>query len=100
VVAAGAPTILETAIVLVSRLPHARTLLNDFLSEAEVEIIPFTREHYDAALDAFERYGKARHRAALNFGDCMSYAIARISGLPLLFTGRDFQQTDVLRVDH
>ncbi len=99
VVAAGAPTILETALVLSSRLPrNARGLLNDFLREADIEIIPFTHDHYYAALDAFERYGKGRHPAALNFGDCMTYAVARISGMPLLFTGGDFAKTDILRV--
>jgi ribonuclease VapC len=99
VVAAGAPTLVETALVLSSRMrKNARALLNEFLREAEVEIITFTRDHYEVAVDAFERYGKGRHSAALNFGDCMTYAVARISGMPLLFTGRDFPKTDILRV--
>ena len=98
VVAAGAPTLVETALVLSSRVPNARVLLNEFLREAEVENISFTRDHYEVAVDAFERYGKGRHSAALNFGDCMTYAVARISGMPLLFTGRDFSKTDILRV--
>ena len=98
-VAAGAPTLVETALVLSSRMrKNARALLNEFLREAEVEIISFTRDHYEAAVDAFERYGKGRHSAALNFGDCMTYAVARISGMPLLFTGKDFSKTDILRV--
>jgi len=99
VVAAGAPTLLETALVLSSRMrKNARVLLNEFLREAEVEIISFTRDHYEVAVDAFERYGKGRHSAGLNFGDCMTYAVARISGMPLLFTGRDFSKTDILSV--
>jgi ribonuclease VapC len=99
VVAAGAPTLVETALVLSSRMrKNARVLLNEFLREAEVEIISFTRDHYEVAVDAFERYGKGRHSAALNFGDCMTYAVARISGMPLLFTGKDFSKTDILHV--
>ena len=99
VVAAGAPTLVETALVLSSRIrKNASVLLNEFLREAEVEIISFTRDHYEVAVDAFERYGKGRHAAALNFGDCMTYAVARISGMPLLFTGKDFSKTDILRV--
>jgi len=98
VVAAGAPTLLEAALVLSSRMRrNAGVLLNEFLREADVEIISFTRDHYEVAVDAFERYGKGRHSAALNFGDCMTYAVARISGMPLLFTGRDFSKTDILR---
>jgi ribonuclease VapC len=99
-VAAGAPTLAETAIVLSSRLKRdARPLLNEFLREAEVEVIPFEREHYDLAVDAFQRYGKGRHPAGLNFGDCLTYATARLSGLPLLFAGTDFSQTDLPSVD-
>jgi ribonuclease VapC len=99
VVAAGAPTLVETALVLSSRMrKNARVLLSEFLREAEVEIISFTRDHYEVAVDAFERYGKGRHSAALNFGDCMTYAVARISGMPLLFTGKDFSRTDILHV--
>jgi len=96
VVAVGAPTLVETAMVLSSRLQRdPRPLLNEFLREAEVEVIPFTRDHYDVALDAFARFGRGRHAAGLNFGDCLTYAVARISGMPLLFTGRDFSKTDL-----
>ena len=49
----------------------------------------------DAAIGAFLRFGKDRHRAALNFGDCMAYAVAAVAGLPLLYTGSDFAQTDI-----
>ena len=65
------------------------------MREAEVEIVPFEPEHYQAAADAFERYGKGRHKAALNFGDCLTYAVAHVAGMPLLFTGQDFSQTDL-----
>ena len=94
--AVGAPTLVETALVLSSRLRQdATALLNEFVREAEVEIVPFEREHYQAAVDSFERYGKGRHRAALNFGDCLTYAVAHVAGMPLLFTGQDFSQTDL-----
>jgi ribonuclease VapC len=94
--AVGAPTLLETAMVLSSRLgKDPRPVLNGFLRKMEVEVIPFTAEHYEAAMDAFERFGRGRHPAALNFGDCLSYAVARLSGLALLYTGNDFARTDL-----
>jgi ribonuclease VapC len=94
--AVGTPTLVETAMVLSSRLgKDSRRALDDFLREMEVEVIPFTAEHYEAAVDAFERYGKGRHPAALNFGDCLTYAVARLSGLPLLYTGNNFARTDL-----
>ena len=94
--AVGTPTLVETAMVLFSRLgKDSRRLLDDFLREMEVEMIPFTEEHYEVAMDAFERFGKGRHPAALNFGDCLTYAVARLSGLPLLYTGEDFGRTDL-----
>lgn len=94
--AVGAPTLLETAMVLSSRLgKDPRLALNGFLRKMDVEVIPFTAEHYEVAVDAFERFGKGRHPAALNFGDCVSYAVARLSGLPLLYTGNDFARTDL-----
>ena len=95
-VAIGAPTLFEAAMVLSARLRRdARPRLIEFLRRAEVEIIPFTRAHYEVASDAFFRYGKGRHPAALNFGDCLAYAVARLSGLPLLNVGDDFSKTDL-----
>jgi ribonuclease VapC len=64
-------------------------------ADTREKVIPFTAEHYDAAVDAFERFGKGRHPAALNFGDCLTCAVARLSGLPLLYTGEDFARTDL-----
>lgn len=96
ILAVGASTLVETAMVLSSRLrKDPRPLLSQFLREAEVEVIPFGRDHYEVAVDAFERYGKGRHPAALTFGDCLTYAMARLSGFPLLFTGDDFTKTDL-----
>ena len=92
----GTPTAVEAAIVLSARLGRdARPRLFQFLREAEAELIPFGAEHLDAAVDAFLRYGKGRHPAGLNFGDCLAYAISRMSGVPLLFTGSDFRKTDI-----
>lgn len=92
----AAPTLLETVMVLSSKFGRdATSLINGFLREAEAEIIPFGPEHVDVAVDAFLRFGKGRHPAALNFGDCMSYAAAMVAGVPLLFTGSDFLKTDV-----
>lgn len=92
----GVPTLVETGIVLISRLGvQGRTLLARFLQESEMSVITFTEEHWSVALDAFIRYGKGRHPAALNFGDCFSYAVSRIAKQPLLCLGNDFAQTDL-----
>jgi ribonuclease VapC len=97
-VGVGAPTFVEAAIVLSSKLrSDARPHLNEFLREAAAEVIPWGPEHVDAALDAFLRYGKGRHPAALNFGDCLTYAVAAVAGVPLLSAGNDFIQTDLDR---
>ncbi|MCE5307684.1 MAG: type II toxin-antitoxin system VapC family toxin [Acidobacteriales bacterium] len=99
-VAVGAPTLVETGIVLSSRLGrNARPILNDFVRESDIEVISFGREHFEAAMGAFSLYGKGRHKAALNFGDCMSYAMAHVAGMPLLYTGNDFSRTDLRRPD-
>lgn len=96
VVGVSAPTVVETAIVLSSRLQRdARPDLNEFLRRAEAEVTPFTEEQATLAVDAFLRYGKGRHPAALNFGDCLAYAAAALSSSPLLFAGRDFSKTDI-----
>jgi ribonuclease VapC len=92
----GVPTMFETVIVLSRRRGQdARPWLRGFLRSAKAEAVTFTDEHLDAAIDAFLRYGKGRHRAALNFGDCMAYAVAAVAGMPLLYTGNDFAQTDI-----
>jgi ribonuclease VapC len=92
----GAPTLFEAGMVLSARTgADARLSLSRGLRRLHVEVVPFTEEHYEAAVSAFLRYGKGRHPAGLNFGDCMSYALAVVSGLPLLYTGDDFSKTDV-----
>ena len=92
----GAPTLLEAGIVLVARLgPAGRTLLVRFCDELGIATIDFSGLHWPTALDAFQLFGKGRHPAALNFGDCMTYAIAAHAKRPLLCTGDDFTQTDL-----
>ncbi len=95
-VSIGAPTVLESSMVLSARLGHAgKTLLARFLQEAEIEVVEFTADHWTVAADAFIAYGKGRHRAGLNFGDCMIYAIAKLAGEPLLCLGDDFSAIDL-----
>jgi len=92
----GASTLAETGIVLMARrgVP-GRAALSRFIEEADLVVIPFGKHHWPVALDAFSRFGKGRHPAALNFGDCMTYAIAEIAGEPLLCVGEDFARTDL-----
>lgn len=73
----------------------AESVVVRFLAQAEIVLIPIGRAETNAALDAFARYGKGRHPAALNMGDCFSYACARARGLSLLYKGDDFAQTDL-----
>jgi len=97
-VVVGVPTLLETAMVLTARLGQdARPLLFAFLRRVEAELVAFNEEHLDAAAAAFLRFGRGRHPAGLDFGDCMSYAVASVAGMPLMFTGEDFSQTDLER---
>jgi ribonuclease VapC len=96
VVFVGTPTVLESAMVLSSRTgTDVRSVLAAFFRRRSVAILPFTEEHFHAATEAFLRFGKGRHRAALNYGDCMAYAVAAVAGMPLLYTGDDFAQTDI-----
>ena len=100
--AVGAPTLVETAMVLAGRRAAAslgaRSDLALVMSRFEVAVLPFTQDHWLTAWAAFLRYGKGRHPAGLNFGDCLTYAVARLSGLPLLYVGDDFAQTDLTLV--
>lgn len=92
----AAPTLLETSVVLLSRAGEGRLQdLREFCARAAVETVPFGPEHVHLALDAFRRFGKGRHPAGLDVGDCFSYALAQATGEPLLFKGDDFGQTDV-----
>jgi ribonuclease VapC len=92
----SAASFLETAIIIDDRVGNegARDL-KLFLAEAEIEIDPLTLDQAEVAREAYRRFGKGNHPAALNFGDCFAYALARIRGEPLLFKGNDFSQTDI-----
>ncbi|MGD0013447.1 MAG: type II toxin-antitoxin system VapC family toxin [Bryobacteraceae bacterium] len=92
----SAATVLEAAMVLEGRFgaPGGR-LLDRFLLRARFESIPVDAEQAGIARRAFRKYGKGRHRAGLNYGDCFSYALAKAAGEPLLYKGSDFAQTDV-----
>jgi ribonuclease VapC len=86
----------ETTLVIEGRKRDAgRADLDLFLSEAEVEIVPVTLEQVELACEAFRRYGRGRHPAGLNFGDVFAYALAKVTGEPLLFKGEDFAKTDI-----
>ena len=82
--------------MLVARLGlTGRSLLARFMQQSQLEVVPFGAEHWPVSIDAFQRFGKGRHPAALNFGDCLTYAIARLAGEPHLCVGNDFSKTDL-----
>jgi ribonuclease VapC len=92
----SAATLLEASIVLVAR--HGEEALADLdqlLRDAEAEVVPVTEEHARLARQGFLQFGKGRHPARLNYGDCFAYALAKASSEPLLFKGNDFVHTDV-----
>jgi ribonuclease VapC len=90
---------LETALVIESRFgePGGREL-DLWLHRAAVDLVAVHAEQAHAARVAYRRYGKGRHPAGLNYGDCFAYALAKISGEPLLFKGDDFPRTDITAV--
>lgn len=92
----GALTLVETHLVL-SRRTHAfDEFLRRFVSPPVVHVVAFTPETYAVAAKAFDRYGEGRgHRARLNFGDCLAYAVAKARDAPLLDKGADFGRTDI-----
>lgn len=87
---------LEAAIVIETRFgePGGREL-DLWLHRAGVDLVAVDPDQAEAARAGYRRYGKGRHRAGLNYGDCFAYALAKISGQPLLFKGDDFAHTDV-----
>jgi ribonuclease VapC len=95
----SAATFVEASIAVESRFGAAGPrALDRFIERAAIEITPVDVEQARAARDAFTRFGKGRHAAGLNFGDCFSYALARVLGEPLLFKGEDFARTDLIPV--
>lgn len=92
----SAATLLEAAMVLETRFGEpGGAELDLWLAKANVEIVAVEAEHADQARRAWRRYGKGRHPAGLNYGDCFSYALAKLTDEPLLFKGNDFAQTDI-----
>ncbi|WP_216893298.1 type II toxin-antitoxin system VapC family toxin [Nocardia alni] len=92
----GAPTLVETGLVITNKAgPLGKPLLAAFLQERDFDVVAFGVEHWRAAQTAFLRFGKGRHPAALNFGDCLTYAVAWASGELLLCIGDDFKRTDL-----
>lgn len=90
------PTLLETRMVLSGRgFPNAAEIIRQLIDLPNLSATAFGQSHYDAAEKAFNRFGKGRHPAGLNYGDCFSYAVSKVLDAPLLFKGGDFSQTDV-----
>ena len=89
----SAVTALEAAIVL---QPPRHRMLDELLGDAEISVVPFDATQARIAREAYARFGKGSgSKAGLNFGDCMTYALAKVTGEPLLFKGDDFTHTDV-----
>ena len=92
----SAASVLETGIVLEARLGEAAGREFDlFVVRANLQIVPVDAEQADLARSAWRKFGKGRHPAGLNFGDCFAYALAKFSGEPLLAKGTDFARTDI-----
>ena len=92
----SAATVLEASIVVESRHgDSAGRELDLLLHRARFQVVAVDGEQMEIARGAFRKYGKGRHRAALNFGDCFAYAAAKATGEPLLFKGQDFSETDL-----
>ena len=89
-------TTLETAIVIEAKKGESGGReLDLLLHQARIEMAPLTAEQLEIARSAWRRYGRGRHPAGLNIGDCCSYALAKCAGEPLLFKGDDLSQTDI-----
>jgi len=92
----SAASYLEAAIVIEDRFGYDGIRdLKLFLHEAGIDIEPVTFDQAELAREAYRRYGRGNHPAALNYGDCFAYALAKATGEPLLFKGDDFSRTDV-----
>ena len=88
--------LLESAIVIEARKAEAGAkAYANFLAQAGIDVVAFDASQAEVALDAWRRYGKGRHPAALNLGDCAAYALAAVGNEALLFKGEDFSKTDI-----
>jgi ribonuclease VapC len=96
VVGVGAPALVEAGIVVGARLgERGQRQLERFVEHGDVVVIGFETGHWRVACEAWLRFGRGRHEAQLNLGDCLAYATARVSGRPLLAKGADFAKTDL-----
>ena len=92
----GTPTLVETCIVLTARMRRdARAIVDGLVRELGLLEVPVGDAHAREAMRAYLRFGRGRHAANLNYGDCLTYAVASLAGEPLLFTGTDFSATDL-----
>lgn len=91
----AAPTMLELGIVVEARTPTATGIVRRFLRDTEITVTSFDTIMAERALDAWRRFGKGRHPAGLNLGDCFSYALAEATGCPILCVGDGFARTDL-----
>lgn len=88
-------TILGIARIRGGPVTAVSALIDEFIQRLDIDTVPITVEIGRAAIDAFARFGRGRHPARLKMGDCFAYACARELGVPLLFKGDDFSQTDI-----
>lgn len=92
----GAPTLAETSLVFIGRRgAKSAESVEGLIEELGVSVVPFGAAEWQIAVDAFRRFGRGRHAAALNYGDCLAYATAKASRDTLLFIGDDFSKTDI-----
>jgi ribonuclease VapC len=97
----SAATVVEAGLVVESRFgADGGRELDLLIAKAAMSIEPVTAQQADVAREAWRRYGNGRHSAGLNFGDCLSYALAKVTGEPLLFKGDDFSHTDISAVSY
>ena len=95
----SAATLVEATLVVEGRKGRrAEGMVDRFVEDAEIEVLPVTIEHAQLACEAFRAFGKGRHAAGLNLGDCFAYALAKASDEALLFKGDDFPKTDIVPV--
>jgi ribonuclease VapC len=97
VVRVGAPTLVETTLVLAGRRPTvaAAATVESLIRELGLSVVAFGEREHEHAVDAFLRFGRGRHAAGLNFGDCLAYGAAAAANDSLLFVGGDFAKTDI-----
>lgn len=94
------PSYVETALKTDRIYIGADPILDAVITELGVTLVPFTPHQANLAREAVNRFGKGRHKAALNFGDCLTYALAKDTGEPLLCKGKDFPHTDLHLVEY